>query len=532
MSDTPNKQPLLDAEGRQMYDENGNPLYKEGTPPGKNDAFNKYLEDKFDVIEEDEYYRVEESPTMRRIVRKATHGNKAEKVEEEYPLNNQYMNEAARELSKQNEGNILLASQDFGKFERQSRRDSGLYTAEPGKANDLEDFKLRHEDWINELYHAGAGGYGQFIKDMTSKDAKTSRQATLWLQRSYNEQFRKKYGKNYFIEGGKGADAVDGMPGHYTLSMPRIVTPPPAVESPAVPAKEKEITVEDQGFAQAGQPDSDGWWLQDIANMAATLTDKVNRYEPMHQQVDLKSPDYSLMDPSRQVAAVQEQQHMYGNLVENTASGQVARASMLGAAGQAGAQVADILSSYENQNVGISNTGAQQGAEVYNKQMEMNAQLNDQYVSRMATLNQNYDNSVNERKYRQLNAFINGATNNMHKKMLEQVVFPDVHTDPITFNTSIAPSGRKYYGGYDTYQHPQGGNIGYDPEDTAVATATAQRTYYDALINSGKFTPEQAMKLLEKSGTSLGPNASDSRKGGNTSRGQEWMRMTSGSQKR
>jgi hypothetical protein len=362
---------------------------------------------------------------------------------------------------------VLYTRQNFKGFQLQSRANTGkgTYTSSPENELDWQDFKARHKDWIDQKY---TGGVEAFLQDI--QDQGKSETATKWFQNRVNEFSREKFGEDYFKEGSQGPDALDGKFGQVTFSVPRFFE---SEEQPDLPERPKPADLEQKKleYEAARKANGDGWWLQDVANMAATLTDPINRYEPSLQQVDMKAPEYSLLDPSRQIAAMQEQGARYSDLVQNTAEGQVARATMLGAAGEQASQIANSLAGVEAQNVQISNNGAIQEAAAYNQGQQLNATAMDQYVQRMATLGQQYDNSKKQQKYQQLAAFVNGVTNNHRKKMMEQVLFPDTFADPITGEMTIDPSGRDFMNPYDTYVNPGSGSSGQSPENFLLQQA-------------------------------------------------------------
>ncbi len=175
------------------------------------------------------------------------------------------------------------------------------------------------------------------------------------------------------------------------------------------------------------------------------MTDKVNRYEPPYQHIKLESPDYVLLDPSRQVAAVKEQGQRFQEQAQNTARPNVALADVLGSSGQEAGHVADINGNYENQNVGIVNNAYAHKAGIANQEAEMNNQYDKQYMDEMATLNQQFDNEMRARKYRQLATFNQGITNEFHRKMQEKVLTPQVHINPYSGDVDFSGNGKNIF---------------------------------------------------------------------------------------
>ena len=134
----------------------------------------------------------------------------------------------------------------------------------------------------------------------------------------------------------------------------------------------------------------------------------------------------------------------------NTTDGNVALASMLGASGQGFANAANVLADTENRNVGIVNQAYMTNAQINNQEAVANETGRQKYVEDMATLNQQMDNAEQQKKWRQIAAFNNGTTNWFRKKQMEQVLFPQVYTDPITGDAEFSGQGRDVLGP-DTY---------------------------------------------------------------------------------
>lgn len=248
-------------------------------------------------------------------------------------------------------------------------------------------------------------------------------------------------------------NSTDGKFGNITYSVPSFMAPvvksPPAEAAPA-------------GNLQAdpAAPADGRWWQQDIVNLAAAATDQVNKYKPLLEQVQYQSPNYALLDPSRQVAAIQEGSARFADLARNTSVGSVARANVLAESGQAADQLADVLGKYENENVGISNAASAAGAQLRNQQTEQNTKYLDKYVGETATVNQNYDNAMRDKKYRLTDAYNQGTTNAMKQTQLEQVM-PQVHVNRLNGRMDFSGTGK---------------DVRYDDAAGVGATSMEERT--------------------------------------------------------
>ena len=211
---------------------------------------------------------------------------------------------------------------------------------------------------------------------------------------------------------------------------------------------EKEIDVKSD--VPAPKKKSGTWWLQDIVNFTGTLTDKINRYEPTQGKINLQTPGYATLDPTRRLAANQEQFARLQNMTENTTDGNVGLAAMTGAQGQAFANAANAISEVENANVGIVNQAYAQNTNLINQEAGANEAGRQKYVEDMATLNQQEDNSLQQQKWRKIAAFNNGTSNWFRKKQMEQVLFPDINVDSISGDVTVDPTARDPLG-YQTY---------------------------------------------------------------------------------
>ena len=356
--------------------------------------------------------------------------------------------------------NVRYTNVNFGTFGQQPRMgNTGIYmssgNAQARKSGDLsaeewQDFKDRHGDWIDKEY---AGGFDQYKKDLLAGKT-TGDKAADWFQGKVNEKSRERFGVDYFTDpnaAGNNPYKRDSKFGQVTFSVPRFFDAPAEIipEKPKEEPKKPEVVVRED--IAPPQPRRQGpWWLQDIVNFTGTLTDRVNRYEPTQGRVSLQTPGYVLEDPTRRLAANQEQMARLQEQAMNTTDGNVALASMMGAAGQGFANAANVLGEVEGRNVNTVNQAYLNNAQIRNQETVANENARQKYVEDMATLNQQMDNAEQQRKWRQIAAFNNGTTNWFRKKQMEQVLFPQVYVDPITGETEFSGQGRDLFGP-DTY---------------------------------------------------------------------------------
>lgn len=259
------------------------------------------------------------------------------------------------------------------------------------------------------------------------------------------------------------------------VTVPSTGTPPPPVKKPSGP-----------------------WWLQDIVNYVGATTDQVNRYGATQGSVDLQTPGYDLLDPTRQLANIQEQDARQNQQIENTVDGNVGLAATLASSGDSLGHSANILGQYENANIGIVNNAYDKNAQIMNQEIGTNEAGRVKYVEDNATLNQQIDNALNKKKWRQIAAFNNGTTNWFRKKQMEQVLFPEVYIDPIMGDVSVTPgaSNREIFGP-ETYVNPMTGQKGSTSGgyNTQQVNAAWKQYYDEALPVRGE---EEARKYATK----------------------------------
>jgi hypothetical protein len=210
-------------------------------------------------------------------------------------------------------------------------------------------------------------------------------------------------------------------------------------QTPQVPSPTEEINSPPP--YEEPRRDIDTWFAPDIMNFVGAMTDRINRYEPSQGKIDLVKPGYDLLSPDRQLAANQEQMARYQGQIENSADSNVGLATMLAASGAGFQNAANVLANVENANVGIVNNAYGQRAAIENQEIASNETMRQKYIQDMAILNQNQDEAENARKWRRIGAWNQGWQNYTKDKMMEEILFPQVHIDNITGEYSF-PGGR------------------------------------------------------------------------------------------
>jgi hypothetical protein len=263
--------------------------------------------------------------------------------------------------------------------------------------------------------------------------------------------------------------------------------------------KKKETPVDTYNFSTPQRPIvgkrryDPGWWAQDRINFAASLGDRVRKYNPAMANYNFRTPDYALENPARMIAAMQEKSGRYSDMLSNSTAGNVAGASMLNNFGEDLGAIANGIAGIENRNVNTYNNASAQGVQIMNQAEQMDQAAKQNYIAQQATANQQYDNALQERKYRQIGALNNGLTNWMAKKQMEQVLFPQYNINPMSGDVNFTGARQMFNNNMtgfalDTYQNPMyaGSNAGNIDVDSI----------YNNYINKG-YSEERAKNLLD-----------------------------------
>jgi hypothetical protein len=305
------------------------------------------------------------------------------------------------------------------------------------------DFERRHSQFIEK-------STGDNFKDWKTKVEKGDKGSVAKFQKAYNDYIGYEYFKKR--DSHKDPYGVDDKLGWITFSAPALysgIEPEKPVEvntnSTVNVTDNEKVNVDtttpklDDPFPKDTPRPIDTWFAPDITNFVGSLTDKINRYEPAMSKLDFVNPDYVLLDPTRQLAANQEQMARFSNQLENSVDPQIALATMLGASGQGFQNAANVLGNVENANVQITNQALNNSAQIENQEIGVNEAARQNYISQMATLNENEDRARNLKKWRVINAYNQGWHNYNKDQMMEQVLFPQVHIDNITSDVSVVP---------------------------------------------------------------------------------------------
>jgi len=161
-------------------------------------------------------------------------------------------------------------------------------------------------------------------------------------------------------------------------------TPEDAVE------EDDELIVEPGDFKQTYSRNDPRFWLQDLIKMNAVANRKRKKFYPWEPAVENLEVNWLLEDPTRAIAATNEQLGLMGESISSFAGPQSLNARMANAQGKAAANIANVIAGVHNRNINTTNKGLA-------LQTQYDSYLNAERRKRTKSL---YDNTqVVEQKY-------------------------------------------------------------------------------------------------------------------------------------
>lgn len=181
------------------------------------------------------------------------------------------------------------------------------------------------------------------------------------------------------------------------------------------------------------------WWLQDVIKTAGAAGDmaRVKKRLPWSPKITPYVPEPTFYDPTRELAATQEQYNMGMQGAAAYAPSQALNSRQSQMAGQGAKAAADILGRYNNLNVGTANTFAGTKAQIVNQANATNAEITKNLFDQTTIANQQYDNAKAQARQELRSSYIDAITNREQAYALNQL-YP---------NYQISPSkgGRLYF---------------------------------------------------------------------------------------
>ena len=181
------------------------------------------------------------------------------------------------------------------------------------------------------------------------------------------------------------------------------------------------------------------WWLQDVIKTAGAAGDmaRIKKYLPWSPKLSPYIPEPTFYDPTRELAATQEQFNIGTQGAAAYAPSQAYNTRYSQMAGQGAKAAADILGKYNNLNVGVANNFAATKAQIVNEANAANAEITKNLYDQTTIANQQYDNAKAQARQELRNSYIDAITNREQAYALNQL-YP---------NYQISPSegGRLYF---------------------------------------------------------------------------------------
>ena len=402
---------------------------------------------------------------------------------------------------------------------------SGVYGADYNKGAEYDDFKIRQAKYlkINPNFDPTKETDVDHFQGWYNNDIQDQAKAAGYTDPAEIQSFVDKFGFSNIQHDPRERDKKFGR---YTWSRPTLnigkkpEKPPgstewyycdknnvvaisaPIGETPTIPQGATSLS-QDRGTTEGqcvkageellkeNQGQKDTWMMPDIVNFMGALSQKYAKTTPVQQKFVAQTPGYDLMDPTRQLAANQEQMQRMRSQAENTTAGNIGLASMMGASGQGMAQAADILANTERQNVGIVNQAYGQNAQIKNQEAQLNENARAKYVDDISAKQQADTLAMNTKNAMVRDAFNTGWSNFTKDQMMEKVLFPQVHTNNLTGEVSFSGKGRDY-SEPDVYVNPLTGRRGSSDPASALGSVNEMRK---KMIQEG-WTAEGAEKFL------------------------------------
>ena len=181
----------------------------------------------------------------------------------------------------------------------------------------------------------------------------------------------------------------------------------------------------------AGDQDTP-YWKQDVVRMAGAFGDlnRVKKYTPWSPKLAPYIPDPTFYDPTRELAAINEQMAIGSQGAGAFAPAQAYNARQAEMQAQGAKAVADVVGRYNNLNVGAANQFELTKANVLNQTGAANADISKTLYDQMMTANQQYDNSKAQARQELRQSYIDAITNRAQAQALNETYGDHYMVDP------------------------------------------------------------------------------------------------------
>lgn len=194
---------------------------------------------------------------------------------------------------------------------------------------------------------------------------------------------------------------------------------------------DKEIPKNELEDADAKPQMGPEWWLQDVIKTAGAAGDmaRVQKRLPWAPKLNPVLMDPTFYDPTRELAATQEQYNIGMQGATAYAPSQALNSRQSQMAGQGAKAAADVLGRYNNMNVGQANQFSATKAQVLNQANASNAEITKGLFDATTIANQQYDNAKNQARQELRQSYIDAITNKEQAYAMNQL-YPNYQIDP------------------------------------------------------------------------------------------------------
>ena len=290
-----------------------------------------------------------------------------------------------------------------------------------------DDFVNRHDEILKDYVSTdGATGVDAWKRDLKADGQSNNNRAMRYWVPKYNERLQASGATKNMIDENQAGAYIPGV---------NLFNKPGLKKIPAVAAQPKVVNTPTTTATHVGTPQvADGapWWLQDIIKTAHAANNVMNikKYNPWQATPEMYTPDFLFTDPTRELASNEEQSKSAIDTLAQFNGPQAfnSRASQIN--GQAGKNAADILSRYNNQNVGIYNQESAQNTGIKNQFSQNKAAQDTNLFDKYTITNQQFDNSKRQAKDALVNSFVQGITNANYTQGLNSIN-SNYHVNPL-----------------------------------------------------------------------------------------------------
>jgi len=424
------------------------------------------------------------------------------------------------------------------------------YVATPGgswihksRAKDAATIDQQVLDWDKSHpaydWNTYDGGFDQYAKDKaaiaklkTSKrlnwkqardqyEKQTGRNPYKWKADNYTNYYRKYAGadKNYFNVDKSGNYTDDALvEGAQFITTPKFdeikveqppVEQPPVVDNPPKDDKPKtELEDIPETKYETGVTPAP-WWNYDVVNYANQLGNYFDIEPgqlPPYMQYNPYLADPTFVDPARAIAQQQGLARQSQDAIMSSADPTTGRANVIAAQAQAAPQVANIMSQYDNQNVGIANQFEQQNAQTMNQAQLQNQKFQQLYAEEIETRRQQYLNALREGKTNVAKSIMQGMKNAAETSW-ENAQSDSFAVDPTTgqvyFKRAFDPRTGQYRAGSLSYEDWKKSNF-----PGGVPNGVDEKTLIDAWVKQKGYSSKKRKDLKDDDDKKMGGKVS------------------------